>query len=82
MNERIRELSAIAKNLTTDEAIHLSRVHNRTLSLDELGEIHDQKFAELIVKECARVAFESDLTMAIGQWGADSAILKHFGVEE
>jgi hypothetical protein len=41
-----------------------------------------EKFAELIVKECARVAFESDLTMAIGQWGADSAILKHFGVEE
>ena len=40
------------------------------------------KFAELIVKECARVAFESDLTMAIGQWGADSAILKHFGIEE
>ena len=39
-------------------------------------------FAELIVRECARVAFESDLTMAIGQWGADSAILKHFGVEE
>jgi hypothetical protein len=41
-----------------------------------------EKFAELIVRECARVAFESDLTMAIGQWGADSAILKHFGVEE
>ena len=40
------------------------------------------KFAELIVRECAKVAFESDLTMAIGQWGADSAILKHFGVEE
>jgi hypothetical protein len=39
-------------------------------------------FAELIVRECARVAFESDLTMAIGQWGADSAILKHIGVEE
>jgi hypothetical protein len=41
-----------------------------------------QKFAELIIRECAKVAFESDLTMAIGQWGADSAILKHFGVEE
>ena len=45
-------------------------------------ELAYKKFAELIVKECARVAFESDLTMAIGQWGADSAILKHFGVEE
>ena len=44
--------------------------------------IEEIKFAQLIIRECARVAFESDLTMAIGQWGADSAILKHFGVEE
>jgi hypothetical protein len=52
MNERIKELSVIAKNLTTDDAIHLSRIHNRTLSLDELEEIFAEKFAELIVREC------------------------------
>ena len=46
-----------------------------------ISHVRLEEFAELIVKECARVAFESDLTMAIGQWGADSAILKHFGVE-
>lgn len=46
------------------------------------GHLFRDKFAELIVKECARVAFESDLTMAIGQWGADSAILKHFNIKE
>ena len=40
-----------------------------------------QEFAELIVKECAQVAFEGDLKRAIGQWGADSDILKHFEVE-
>ena len=40
-----------------------------------------KKFAELIVKECAQVAFEGDLKRAIGQWGADSDILKHFEVE-
>lgn len=40
-----------------------------------------EEFAELIIQECARVAFENDLKMAIGQWGADSAILKHFGVK-
>jgi hypothetical protein len=56
MNERLKELSTIAKNLTTDDAIHLSHIHNRTLSLDELGEIFAQKFAELIVEECGRVA--------------------------
>ena len=42
---------------------------------------HYEKFAELIVKECAQVAFEGDLKRAIGQWGADSDILKHFEVE-
>ena len=61
MNERIRELSAIAKNLTTDEAIQLSRIHNRTLSLDELGEIHDQKFAELIVSDYAQQLIQANM---------------------
>jgi len=41
----------------------------------------DFKFAELIVKECAQVAFEGDLKRAIGQWGSHSDILIHFGVE-
>jgi hypothetical protein len=40
-----------------------------------------KKFAELIVKECAQVAFEGDLKRAIGQWGSHSDILKHFEVE-
>ena len=40
-----------------------------------------EKFAELIVKECAQVAFEGDLKRAIGQWGSHSDILKHFEVE-
>jgi len=66
MNEKIKELALQAGGS------HYPDVGGKTL----------EKFAELIVRECARVAFESDLTMAIGQWGADSAILKHFGVEE
>ena len=65
MNEKIKELALQAGGS------HYPDVGGKTL----------EKFAELIVRECARVAFESDLTMAIGQWGADSAILKHFGVE-
>ncbi len=67
MNERIRELLLQATTLN-GPFIRFK--------------VDQGKFAELIVRECARVAFESDLTMAIGQWGADSAILKHFGVEE
>jgi predicted flavoprotein YhiN len=55
MNQRIKELSSIAKNFTAEDAAHLSRVHNRTLSLDELGEIFTVKFAQLIVKECMAI---------------------------
>ena len=76
MNERIQELVLQADELdyqTFDS-------YNQTVV--QHYKFNKEKFAELIVKECARVAFESDLTMAIGQWGADSAILKHFGVEE
>ena len=87
MNEQIQELSAIAKNLTTDEAIHLSRIHNRTLSLDELGEIHDQKFAELIVQECkenfAKVWYEQGLDIRGAELGKFlTRFEEHFGVEE
>jgi hypothetical protein len=72
MNERVKELLlAAGVNDNWNEADWYS------LSPEMV-----QKFAELIIKDCARVAFESDLTMAIGQWGADSAILKHFGVTE
>ena len=83
MNKRIKEL---AEQATTKISFRLDP--NTYKHIDdpdgdlERFEFDKQKFAELIVRECARVAFESDLTMAIGQWGADSAILKHFGVEE
>ncbi len=89
MNERIRELSAIAKNLTTYDAIHLSRIHNRTLSLDELGEIFEQKFAKLIVEECAIWMENATVTDSSGNkdyigdsffWSSE--LKKHFGVEE
>ena len=65
MNERIRELAEQATSYNNSD-----------------GWLFDkQKFAELIVKECAQVAFEGDLKRAIGQWGSHSDILKHFEVE-
>jgi hypothetical protein len=72
MNERIRELIREAES-TTNEGIGFEGQEY----LDMLME----QFAQLIVRECAQVAFEGDLKRAIGQWGADSDILKHFGVE-
>ncbi len=75
MNERLKELYSDAAIYAFDQRFIPGPVR-------ELQEVITEKFAELIVRECAKVAFESDLTMAIGQWGADSAILKHFGIKE
>ena len=69
MNERIRELAEQTG----------WRYDNGEWQFADDSDI--EKFAELIVKECAQVAFEGDLKRAIGQWGADSDILKHFEVE-
>ena len=73
MNERIKELVRQAGGISHDD-------DNNELA-PVLAGSSLEKFSELLVKECARVAFNSDLTMAIGQWAAHSAILKHVGVE-
>ena len=72
MNERIRELGLQAAACTVDP--------NSAFTAEEFMSFQE-KFAELIIKECAQVAFEGDLKRAIGQWGADSDILQHFSVE-
>ncbi len=74
MNEQVKSLANIWANRRSEDS-QLGIVYTFT-------EPALEKFAELLIKECARVAFESDLKMAIGQWGADSAILKHFGIKE
>ncbi len=73
MNERIRLLSEQAHRSTTNELAHLQRVHNRTYDLNESAVIYNEKFAELIVRECAGVAHGSD------QPSRD--IKEYFGVE-
>jgi hypothetical protein len=66
MNERIRELMDEADEVVSKE-------------YDDLwGPIWAEKFAELIVKECAKIAIDNDIT----DTGTSSdAIKKHFGVE-
>jgi hypothetical protein len=67
MNERIRELSDIAyKN-------HLAR--NPHSSYGRRSD-YDREFAELIVRECAEVAYKRSVH------SGPSDIFKHFGVEE
>lgn len=53
MNERIKELAEQAWRAASDEVAHLIRVHNRSYSQDEITDIFEIKFAELIVRECA-----------------------------
>jgi hypothetical protein len=77
MNQRIRELSEQAHRSTTNELAHLQRVHNRTYDLNESAVIYNEKFAELIVRECSRVA-----KLEVGTNRVCDAIEKHFGVEE
>jgi hypothetical protein len=79
MNERIKQLLGQAY----DEAVPETWT---TLSSLQQGRIYE-KFAELIVRECARIARNTDLEDVEG---GDSAVLRaageqikqHFGVEE
>jgi hypothetical protein len=80
MNERIRELSDIAyKN-------HLARNPNSSFGRRY---DYDKEFAELIVRECARLAIEkqteNDVSGIVSKNPAKDfayALVEHFGVEE
>ena len=52
MNDRIKDLALYAWRLTADETAYLNRIHNRTIEQDEITNIFEVKFAELIVREC------------------------------
>jgi hypothetical protein len=66
MNERIRELSKQAAEFIEENSINW------------VQEEFEQKFAELIIRECADIA-----TMNQFQWdSAGGYVLKHFGVEK
>ena len=73
MNERIRELAKQADKEVSGNSFSRAR--------------YNEKFAELIVRECARIARNTDLEDVEG---GDSAVLraageqieKHFGVEK
>ncbi len=81
MNPRIKLLAEQAERLAKDELAHLERVHNRLYSLTEGREIYNEKFAQLIIQECANL-FEVE-------WGEEKltgndvgyVVKKHFGVE-
>ena len=69
MNERIKELALQAMTYVT---------HNPKANKLNSGDMFDEKFAELIVRECVSIADEYD---GVGSTIV-SRIRKHFGVEE
>jgi hypothetical protein len=81
MNERIRKL----KQQATD---YVDSVDDG-FGIEHYRELVDQKFAELIVRECARLAIEkqteNDVSGIVSKNPAKDfayALVEHFGVEE
>ena len=74
MNERIKELAKQAESYAYE---HEEQWHDGP----DWQELFNEKFAELIVKECAEVADNADAIRpkwrSIGKW-----VREHFGVEE
>lgn len=70
MNERF-------ENLAEEAMVHVpgaQGLHTRAFSLE--------KFAELIVRECAKVADDGFASSNFGNGITGHQLLKHFGVEE
>ena len=80
MNERIQELA--------EQALNYAEKNQSADIPQHWFKLHTEKFAELIVRECAKVCDDLD----IDDWGDKSfddgtyycsrAIKQHFGVEE
>ena len=81
MNERIRQLKESTRPEIDWEARHYTELDNgeKEKWMDEWFE----KFAELIVKECANIAYEYDAPKMSGPGMIIAGrIEQHFGVEE
>ena len=81
MNERIRQLAEQAREYVAD-AIELG------FPQDQVDDIRDEKFAELIVRECVKVMYDNaierkvppDINQTPTHYAV--AVLEHFGVEK
>ena len=70
MNERFKELAEQARQ-------YANSMYPSGLDIPKWGPAYHEKFAELIVRECADIA-----TMKQHEWhSAGSYILEHFGVK-
>ena len=72
MNERIKELAEQAKFMAEEDI-------NRQISYNTELKAFAEKFAELIIKECARVQHKRFCEHGDVSW---DILMEHFGVEE
>ncbi len=81
MNERIRELFKLAGGKTSIQNLMSNPMQQREYS--ELWDGNIQKFAELIVRECAGIYDKIDNgNLHMGTDNYLEALQKHFGVDE
>jgi predicted nucleic-acid-binding Zn-ribbon protein len=78
MNEKIKQLAEQADNFADDKIQMPGEYH------PDWHDVRDEKFAELIVKECIDVANKNRTAMEMDRNThlASDAIKEHFGVEE
>jgi len=74
VNERIRKLAEQADKLADNQIQMPGEYH------PDWGDVRDQKFAEMIVRECAGIITSQDVDPAFKDRMA-WAIKQHFGVE-
>ena len=76
MNNRIFELAKQA------DLIQWDALPSGAITPDHASVVKAKKFAELIVRECARISNEVDYTMTNQGAASAQAFMEHFGVEE
>ena len=65
----------------------IAKLYDRAIVIEDggnyvCGELDPVKFAELIVRECARISNEVDYTMTNQGAASAQAFMEHFGIEE
>jgi len=88
MTDNIQNLAQVASHLAIDEIAYLERIHNRKYDTEECKNVFNEKFAELIARECAELCLVHEIsdepfgTKSYRKGSQFHTIIKnHFGVE-
>ena len=79
MNERIEKLALQAKEYADTKYSKLVSTSRWGDCVPGIRELYTEKFAELIVRECAQIVNDNDCE---GSIVGDGMLFEHFGVKE